>query len=170
MVEIESLPEDRREKLDDLINRGQVSRAIELLEVWVTQFAVTEWAMQMLGELQLQAGNRDRAGFAFFWSGNRGPVEHQRCIDGWLATVRRRPSAIVKSLSQRSRVPVDQMPGALPEELKRLKVTDSVTAKANKPPHAIVDWILGFALIWCLIVGAIMTVRWIIEGIRSLGN
>lgn len=64
MAEFEYVPEDRRQKIEDLLARGQSSRAIELLEVSVRQFAVTRWAMQLLGELQLKAGNRDQAGFA----------------------------------------------------------------------------------------------------------
>ena len=167
MAEIEYLPEDRREKIDDALARGQLSRAIELLEVWVTQFAVTPWAMQLLGELQLQAGNRDRAGFAFFWSGNRGHKEHEACIEGWLRSLRRQPGRIVKSLSQRARLPVAQMPGVLPEELGRLKVTDAVSAKANKPPTPVMDWVIGIAVLWCLLVGAIVSVLYVIDLIRN---
>lgn len=170
MAEIEYMPEDRREKIDDLLERGQLSRAVELLEVWVTQFAVTAWAMQLLGELQLQAGNRDRAGFAFFWSGNRGHKEHERCVDGWLRSVRRQPRRIVRSLSQRARLPVAQMPGVLPEELARLKVTDSVVSKLNKPPTPVMDWIIGIVCLWCLGVGAVMSIRWLLEFVRHLSS
>ena len=84
MTQAECVPGEWRERIDDLCAHDQRSRAIELLEVWVTQFVVTPWAMERLGELHLEAGNRDKAGRAFFWSGVRGEADRQDRIDGWL--------------------------------------------------------------------------------------
>lgn len=51
------------------------------------------------------------------------------------------------------------MPGALPEELARLKVTDAVTTKFNKALPPYMDWVIGIVVIWCLMVGAVVSVR-----------
>lgn len=170
MSEIEFVPDDRRERIDDLIARDQRSRAIELLEVWVTQFAVTSWAFERLGELHLEAGNRDKAGRAFFWSGVRGDRDRQKCIDGWLKAERRNPRRIVRSLSQRARLPVASMPGALPEELAALKVTDAISVRENRPTNKVVDAMILVGALWCLGVGAVMTVIWLKQGIVALLN
>tara|TARA_R110002096_G_scaffold97328_14_gene216858 strand:- start:2510 stop:3022 length:513 start_codon:yes stop_codon:yes gene_type:complete len=170
MTEIEYVPEDRRERIDDLMARDQRSRAIELLEVWVTQFAVTPWAMQLLGELHLAAGKQEAAGRAFFWSGMRGDPDHQRCIDRWLKSQRRSPRRIVRSLSQRARLPIASMPGALPQELAALKVTDSIATRENRPGNKLIDSLMVIAFVWLLGVGCIMTFVWIKQAIEWLAN
>jgi len=165
---LERVPDEWQARIDDHVARGQQSRAIELLEVWVTQFALTPWAFARLGQLHFEAGNRDKAGWAFFWTGERGDAERQRCIDGWLKAQRRAPKRIVRSLSQRARVPVAQMPGALPAELAALKVTDSVSVTANKNLPPWLDWALVALVLWFLGVGVVMTFRWVLEGIAAL--
>ena len=167
-MQIEGVPEDRRERIDDLCARAQRSRAIELLEVWVTQFVVTPWAMERLGELHLEVGNHNKAGHAFFWSGIRGDAGRQECIDGWLKSMRRSPRRIVESLSQRARLPVDRMPGELPAELAALKVTDSIATRANRPTKKLVDALLVAAAVWLLGVGAVMTFLWVKQGVGWL--
>lgn len=118
MAEFEYVPEDRRQKIEDLLARGQSSRAIELLEVSVRQFAVTRWAMQLLGELQLKAGNRDR--------GTRAPEGHRRRHHQV-----QQGTAALHGLGDRHR---------------RDLVPDG----------------------WCGCVGAVVSVRWVIAGIRGL--
>ena len=170
MSELERVPDEWLARIDDHVARSQQSRAIELLEVWVTQFALTPWAFERLGQLHLEAGKRDKAGWAFFWTGVRDDAERQRCIDGWLKSLRRAPKRIVRSLSQRARVPVDQMPGFLPQELRALRVTDTVSEQANKKLPAWADWVIGILLIWWVGVGIVVTFRWLKQGLEALAD
>ena len=167
-MKVASVPEGWGERIDDLVARGQSSRAIELLEVWVTQFVFTPWAMQRLGELYLEVGHRDKVGQAFFWSGIRGDPDRQDCIDGWLKSRRCSPRRIVDSLSQRARLPIGSMPGELPGELAALKVTDSIATRQNRSNNKFVDALLIAALVWIMGVGAVMTFLWIKRGVAWL--
>lgn len=162
MSELERVPDEWQGRIDDHVARQQHSRAIDLLEVWVTQFALTPWAFERLGELHAQAGRKTEAGWAFFWSGQRDDPEQRRCIDAWLKQVRRSPRRIVRSLPQRARLPVAELPGALPAELASLKVSDTVSERRNKglPPWA--DWALLAALLWFVAVGIYTTARWLL--------
>lgn len=161
----QTIPAAWRAKVDDLVARGQSARAIELLEMWCRQHVVTPWAMQLLGRLHLEAGDRRAAGRAFFWSGQRGDATEQACVDAFLGQKRMTPLRLVRTLPQRARLPIERMPGALPDDLRSLGVTDSVVDRANRASSRLGEWLMwpvfGLLLV-SMVVGLVTIARWVV--------
>lgn len=164
-----TVPDELRVKIDDLVRRDQKSRAIELLEIWAAQYARTSWVMERLGELHLDAKNRVAAGRAFFWSGFRGDNEqHQHCIEEFLATTRRSPLRLVRTLPKRARVALEHMPPTLREELMARSITDAVVDRANRTRPLIYEILIALTLGAIFIVGLVTCIRWLINFLRTV--
>lgn len=58
MSAFDQVPEAWQEKIDQELARGADARAVQLLEMWSTQFTLTPWVMERLGQLQLAKGRR----------------------------------------------------------------------------------------------------------------
>ncbi|MFK7740754.1 MAG: hypothetical protein AB8H80_10555 [Planctomycetota bacterium] len=168
MSTAETIPESWADKIDDLVSRDQAPKAIVLLEQWMTQYAITPWAVRRLGELHLASGDRVAAGRAFFWSGERGNPEHASCIHAFLKKRRRHPRRIVSTLPPRARATLENLPGALPGELRALGVTDTVVVKGNRewPMWVQLSLVAVFAAIF--IVGLVTSLRWVAGMVRGL--
>lgn len=169
MSAFEQVPEPWQEKIDQELARGADARAVQLLEMWSTQFTLTPWVMERLGQLQLAKGRRVEAGRAFFWSGVRADdPERQQCIDQFLQRVGRSPRKLVRTLPPRARRPIGDMPAALRDELARLRVTDAVVASANRQSSRIVGVLamIVFGGVW--LVGLWTCGRWLFGWIRSV--
>lgn len=132
-VAVEPAPMAWQARVDALLASGGQREAIELLQMWSRQCALTPWVMERLGALQLAAGDRVAAGQAFFWSGRRDRPETAAVIAEFLATVRKRPDRLVATLPRKARLSLDRLPEPLQQELRQLGVTDAVVAKANRP-------------------------------------
>lgn len=122
-----------QDRIEALVASGHQAKAIELLEMWSRQCALTPWVMERLGTLHLAAGQRLAAGRAFFWAGRRDRSDVAEVIAEFLASVRRRPDRLVATLPRKARLSIERLPEPLQQELRQLGVTDAVVAKANRP-------------------------------------
>lgn len=154
-IPVEPAPLALQARVDALLSVGNQQKAIETLEMWSRQYALTPWVMVRLGTLQLAAGKRIEAGRALFWAGVRDQPGGAEVIGEFLASVRRRPDRLVATLPLKARQSLERLPEPLRQELQQLGVTDAVVAKANRPTSKWSERMLMATLVVILLLAVV---------------